>query len=201
MDAPVQKKVRIDSVNYAPGKGSLTISGLTEEEVRRFEGALRGQWWMVGDDGRLRFEPARKPTPAPAEDPMLPQWREHVVSEEGEPRYHLSLFGEGDPDTQTSSIIIQHLCGYNYTPESYKETAEFLEECGFSCLRSRRGDDGRFWEIWFLPGLWAAKARLRETLYGEPKTEHLRAALKFLAERAPFGTLDVAVQRLCQVIE
>lgn len=201
MDAHVQEKVRISRENHNPRDRSLTISGLTEDELKRCTGVTRGQWWMRVEDGRLQFSSARKPLPAPTEDSLLPHWREAALPQEGEPRYQLTLFGDGDAGAQTPSIIIQHLCGYNYAPEYYKEVADFLEECGFACLRSRRGDDGQFWEIWFLPGLWAAKARLREALYGVPEGERMQVAMRFLAEQSSFGALDIAIQRMCQVIE
>jgi hypothetical protein len=95
------------------------------------------------------------------------------------------------------SIIIQHLCGYHYTPENYKRQAEYLESLGFECLRSRRGADARYHELWLLSGLWSAKGGLKESLGngGSYGNKELNKAVKFLCRNASFGTLDVSFQR------
>lgn len=200
MNDQTQATVRVTASKGGPD-GYVTISGLNSEEFDKIQGAVRGHSWMRGEGGRLNFSPAHEPPPSPTEDHMLPQWRSPVKGE-GNERYQAELF---EPvvewKNQSPSILIQHLCGYGYTPESYKENAEMLEECGFSCMRSIRGDYGQFREIWFLPGLWAARGRLKEALHGKSKAHEMRFALKFLRERTSWGTLDSAVQRFCQVLE
>lgn len=200
MDAISQKDVRVSGTSRAPGDHRINISGLTELEQERLEGALLGQWWVTGAGGRLQFSPAREPAPAPTEDEMMPQWRKPQDGD-GTEQYQTELFGDMELTGRSSSILIQHLCGYSYTPEGYKANAEFLESCGFACMRSRRGDDGRYWEIWFLPGLWAARGRLKEAIYGKQEAHQLRFALRFLRRHISFGTLDIVVQRLCQVLD
>lgn len=59
-----------------------------------------------------------------------------------------------------AAITIQHVCGYDYSDDFYRENAKKLESYGFICCRSNRGSEGRFWEIWFLPGLWMAEGDL-----------------------------------------
>lgn len=200
MDTKTQPTVHVTS--YKPSDdGHITLAGLTSEEVERMQGMAIGHWWVKGGDGRLEFAPAHEPAPAPTEDGMLPEWRT-PLKEEGSERYQGELF---EPMVQwrhqDPSILIQHLCGYSYTPQAYKEYAELLEGCGFACMRSRRGDNGHYWEAWFLPGLWAAQGRLKEALYGKSKEHKMRFALKFLREQVSFGTLDIAVQRYAQVLD
>jgi len=200
-DTAAPPSARISSSRGGP-RGEVTITDLNEQEGEKVQGTMRGQWWMRGENGRLAFAPGHEPPPAPTEDAMLPQWRTPERGEKDPEHYQAEMFEL--PVTwqnQSQSILIQHLCGYSYTPEGYKENAEMLEECGFNCMRSRRAESGQYWEIWFLPGLWAAKGRLKEALYGKPKEHQMRFALKFLREWTSWGTLDIAVQRYCQVLE
>lgn len=190
---------RLSSYQPADG-GYVRLDGLTAQEVDRVQGMIHGHWWIRGNEGRLECVPAYTSPPAPTEDLMLPQWRP-MGREEGGERYQRELFETEHWTGQSPSILIQHLCGYGYTPEGYKANAELLEGCGFACMRSRRGDNGQYWEIWFLPGLWAARGRLKEALYQKSETHKMRFALKFLREHTSFGTLDIAVQRLCQALD
>ena len=57
------------------------------------------------------------------------------------------------------SIYIQHISGYG---GNYEEKKEKLKKHGFSCLRSLRGSDGLYWEIWYLCSKWAFKGHLKE---------------------------------------
>ncbi len=196
MDTKKQEFARISRMTYGMN-GEITLSGLTAQEVERLEGTLRGQWWAKGNAGRIEFSPAYEPTPAPTEDAMLPQWRMPGIESDA---YQTELF-DHNWSHQSPSILIQHLCGYNYTNEGYKANAEVLEECGFMCMRSQRTDNGQFWEIWFLPGFWAAKGRLREALHAIEEKKQPEVALELLRRWTSFGTLDTAVQRLCQVID
>lgn len=66
--------------------------------------------------------------PSPVKDEMHPFW---VVPNEVE-RVQLEMFVLGDMDFvydrhSSSSIIIQHLYNYGYTPEKYQEQANFLK--------------------------------------------------------------------------
>lgn len=201
MNAVTQKPVRISSSSRGPVKSGISLTGLTLQEAELAEGMVRGQWWMRCADGRLEFAPTREPVPAPIEDVMLPEWRKPREGD-GTEQFQMELLdSERKWDGQSASIIIQHLCGYSYSAEGYKRNASFLERCGFACLRSRRGDDGRFWEVWFLPSLWAAKGPLKDALCRLPKEEQMEAVLSFLPRNVSFGTLDIAVQRMCQVID
>lgn len=201
MDVVGERKVRISSKKRGPVECEISFTGLTELETERAEGMLHGQWWMSGKDGRVVFLPAREGSPTPTDDTMLPEWRMARPDAEAAVMQMELLDTEQKWDGQSASIIVQHLCGYNYSVEGYIRNAEALEHCGFTCLRSRRGDNGRFWEIWFLPGLWAATGPLREAIRRLPKDEQMDAALKFIPKNVSFGTLDIAVQRMALVID
>ncbi len=191
------EKVRISQY----GNDHLTLVGLTEEERERVEGMLHGQWWAKGnEEGRIDFALAREPVPEPADDEeMMPFWS--PAGNGSGPVQMQLIFNEGW-EGGSPGIFIQHLCGYYFTPENYRAQAELLESYGFVCMRSKRGNDGRFWEIWFLPGLWAAKGDLKDTIapFADEKKKHKEAIL-FLGRRCSFGTLDTAVQRLAMVID
>lgn len=195
------EKVRVSSTSHDKGNHRIELAGLTHNELKGIEGMAHGYSWARVVDGRVEFIPGYETPPAPTEDSMLPEWRTPREGD-GTEQYQKEMF---DPtyrfDGYTGSIIIRHLCGYFYTADGYRRNAEFLERCGFQCLRSRRGGDGRFSEHWFLPGLWAAEGPLKDEVGTLPKEQQMEQALKFLPTQVSFGTLDVAVQRLCQVID
>lgn len=187
----------------AYGNDHITISGISTEDRERVEGCLKsGAYWLRVCDGKLEIVPSWEQLPDPVQDEeMLPFWRKQTKSEvrQNQPRlFEIErLYEHSSP-----SISIQHLCGYGYSPERYKTYATKLESYGFECMRSRRGLDGKYWEIWFLPGLWSAKGELKNVIDSPPsKKEALQVALDFLARNISFGTLDVSVQRLAAVLE
>lgn len=189
-----EKGIRIES----SGSGSLSIGNLRPEEVESLEGAMHNHYWVTVTDGRLETVCRKLDIPGPAEDEeMLPFWRRQVPG-----NYQLELFKVIVPRHSPPSIIIQSLCGYNYTPENYKRTAELLESYGFECLRSRRGKDAKYWEMWFLPGLWSSEGELKKALYGLNLSgkKSLERAVEFLCRNVQFGTLDVAFQRAAMPI-
>lgn len=188
------------------GQGSITISDLTEEDAEKLEGCIRGgMWWAICKEGKMVFYPNYQALPNPTEDlDMLPFWRKasDLVTDQQPNLLEIDhLYDHSSP-----SIQITSLCGYAYTPENYKEQAERLESYGFECLRSRRSNDARYIEVWYLPGLWAAKGDLAEYL-NEFKGKALcsadecKKAVRFLGERVQFGSLDVCVQRLAMVMD
>ena len=193
---------------FAHGPGRFTISGAQEEETDLLLGAFKAgfHWVRRGQDGRLEHAPAYEQLPAPEQDmEMHPFWQPA-----GNPAsVQMEMVSLGDSVEayhrhSSPSIIIQHLCGFHYTPQNYKDQANFLTESGFVCMRSQRDmKSGQFWELWFLPGLWMAQGRLREALFDSGKrNEKLRAkvAVEFLKRNSQFGTLDIAVQRLAMVM-
>ncbi len=189
------------------GAGQVTISGLSPEEVDKVVGIVNlNNGWMSVEHGQLKTVPSYKDLPGPIDDEsMLPFWRQATKDEMAQP----VLFDDlkiGDLNKFYShTIIIQHLCGYYYTPEKYRENAKKLESYGFECLRSRRGADGKYSENWQLTYLGDTQGALKiaidlATRAVNPVKENLEqfkleATLSFLRENVTFGTLDITVQK------
>ncbi len=147
-------------------------------------------------NGRLEASSRWEPLPAPARDEeMMPFWQPSIPG-----HTQIELRNIEVPLGFSVSLMIQSLCGYDYSPENYRREAGKLEDFGFHCLRSRRGRDGHFWEIWYLPGLWSARGLLREAI-GSIQEESAKAdaAIKFLCKHTSFGSLDVSWQRAAMV--
>ena len=179
----------------------ITIRGINEAELHKIEGMLAGTRWCRVKNGRLQSTGRYKKPPGPVADPVIdPFW----PTNPGPTQMVLQNISELSQHGFTASITIQHLCGYGYTVEKYKFEARKLRSFGFVCLRSRRGRDGRYWEIWFLPYLDAAKGSFKEAITGNGKskfTRRLSRAVRFLARNSSFGTCDVSVQRLAMTID
>ncbi len=193
-----QKHARISAF----GSESVTINSLTKGEIKKMEGVVRGHAWVTGDEkGRLKFVDTREKLPSPEkDDEMLPFWRKPKSDEIAQLEFQ--DLGKEDWKHSSPSIFIQHLRGYNYTSEGYRHTASQLEGYGFSCMRSKRGDDGRYWEIWFLPSLFLAEGALQETIAMETENDaKFNKAINFLCANVSFGSLDVSVQRAAMVFD
>ena len=201
---------KTETINVSSyGGGKFTINGVEQEEVDFLLGSFKSghHWVRRGNNGRLEHIPAYEQVPPPEKDKeMHPFWQ--PSGETGGVQFEMLCLDEelGAYSRYSSpSILIQHLCGYYYSAKNYKKQAEFLEKCGFSCMRSRRDEaSGQFWEIWFLPGIWCAKGPLREAINASnKKNEKLQAkvAVDFLRQKSQFGTRDIAVQRLAMAME
>lgn len=146
-----------------PHAGKVELKNLTAEEVDLIQRCLTGDCYIRVSHGRVEEHDVHKPLPEPEEDPKV-----------GEPWQYSELqpfnFGKTEygpiPQYGGSSITIQHLCGYEYTAEGYASQARRLKGYGFACMRSKRGRNGQFWEIWYLPGLWMAAGDLGKVLEG-----------------------------------
>jgi hypothetical protein len=195
---------------------SVEITGLTQIEVERLLSAIHSLSWFKVEDGRLVSSPCHLPLPDPVRDEhMLPFWREFQnTHSQGE--FFERIFEDMSEDVICSPhFTIQSLCGYNHTPENYAREAEKLLSYGFVQTRSRRAEDGRYWELWYLPGIWCAKGNLKEVVEGitakartwedphgkRKDKECFKAVLEFLRRNVSFGTLDVSVQRLAAVMD
>lgn len=199
------ERVRVASASYNPDGNAVTFSGLTKEEAALLIGLAAGTQWIRVWHGRVEALPVYQQPPDPVQDPILPNgWQG------GGAKFHLDP-GPARLDIRhfcakpalCPSIVIQHLCGYGYTPERYKKIAVDLVRWGFDCCRSRRGQNGRFWEIWYLPSLWTAQAELKEAmgdLSGNTEVS-LDKAIRFLCRTIAFGTLDVNVQRAAMTMD
>jgi hypothetical protein len=193
-----EEKIRIGSY----GSGQIQITGISPEDQDTIMSSIRGGAnWIRVLDGKLISVPCYKDLPDPIEDrEMLPFWREVPESEIPKLQMEFTEF-QNLNEHQSPSIIIQSLCGYNYSEENYKVQAKRLESFGFEIMRSRRKEDFSYWEAWFLPGLWRARGELKEMIDSVSKNEEkFKVAIKFLSNRSEFGTLDVCIQRLAQVM-
>lgn len=207
MSVTIQARIRTSSTRLPSrdgNDGEMHITGLTKTEVERMKAVVHGQSWLrTTEDGRLEFQPTMNPLPGPADDEqLLPHWPPAVPrSDRKEVRTRRKLV-QVDFDFNTDvnrffhpSFSIQHLCGYSYTPENYKRQADLLESWGFECLRSRRGESGHFWEIWYLPDILLAQGELKKAVGDLRGVEATEKAINFLCRRAQFGTLDLSTQR------
>lgn len=192
---------------------AVTFKELTTEERERLIGVARGTWWVKATNGVLEFAPATQTPPDPVEDPLLSLWwpRKPPKVKNVQVRMRWAAREPG----QDAHFSIQSLCGYYYTEEKYKIEAEKLTGFGFECLRSRRGSDGGYWEIWYLPGLWSASGELKDEVdrilaegkkwsgkhisHGDKRV--VNAVVNFLCKNVSFGTLDVGVQRAAMVVD
>ncbi|MFH1455183.1 MAG: hypothetical protein ABIF22_02600 [bacterium] len=200
------KRIRISGSGHDSHSGhSLTISGLSKEEVDVLESSVNiGTNWIRVIDGLLQRIPSFQPLPDPIMDKeMFPFWRKPNKNEKmlaGQ----LEFFSMGSAENHIPSIIIDSLCGYYWSEENYKTQANRLKSYGFEIIRSPRGDDGRFWENWFLPSLSSAKGDLKialEKISRKSDKERLKKAIDFLCGNVQFGNLEVCVQRACAVID
>lgn len=200
-DGSKEQNPRIGQQTQDGDRHAVTIENLTGHEAVMLKQVLSGLQWTRKDHDspHLIFTPATQPLPDPVEDPKLaPFWQ---PLDPGAASFESMLFDAErlGPHTQPS-IIIQHLCGYDYTPEKYRQEAARLKSYGFEIMRSRRDDKGGFWELWYLPGLWCAKGDLAKALTKQG-AKRLDQAVSFLCHRASFGTLDVCVQRAAMTVD
>ncbi len=176
----------------------IELSGLQKDEVKSLEAMVNGHTWCLSVNGRLETRSRWEPLPAPAEDEsMMPFWQPFVPG-----HTQLELRSVELPLGVHASIMIQSLCGYHYSPENYRAESKKLKGFGFQCLRSRRGEDGRFWEMWYLPGTWSAQGELALAM-PDIRDDRIRidAAVSFLCRKVSFGSLDVSWQRAAMVME
>lgn len=197
------------------GAGKITVDGLTDEDIKRIRAAGHGLSWVMVKDGKLLTHSALLPPPDPIhDDEMLPFWSRPTAEEKE--NLEKFEFEKLDPRFYCGrQITIQHLCGYSYTKENYRREAFKLESYGFSQMRSQRGIDGGFWEVWFLPGLYSAKGDLHHVIEeakskkklvtsadgSQQENDGFAEAIEFLRTHVQFGTLEVSVQRLVMLMD
>lgn len=177
---------------------SISFDGLTEKELHAFEAFEIGESYLRVLNGRLHAYSAREPLPTPEEDPILgPHWTGGAVKEWG-----------GLPSEEgwhSPGIIITGLGAGSGSVEGRLRSQQIVTECGFVCLRSPRGEDGKYWEQWVLHFMLAARGPLKEHLdrwkeafAGHPEW-HAEAeeAARFLTRDlgVHYGSLDITIQR------
>nr|MBA3551034.1 hypothetical protein [Patescibacteria group bacterium] len=139
------------------GAGGINLEGFSQDSQEKAEAALRaGANWIRVVQGKLKAIPVYQELPDPMTDEeLLPFWRKRSDTGNMPDSLFDTLTELNEvPEHSSASLSVQSLCGYFYTDERYKQEAAKLCSYGFECLRSRRDKDARFWEIWYLPGLW-----------------------------------------------
>ena len=179
-----------------PGRGmagdyEITLSG-TEEEINKIRAMLLGTVWITGwGEGKIKTVDKYDQV-THFDDPLIPpQWQSEFGSVP--PKWAETLTDDDKTGWHSPNFYIKHLFGEN---KAYAK----VQSWGFECMRSRRGEDGKFWEAWYLPGDWAAKGELAKYIATlGPKIEwheKTRLICHWIAERVCFGSMEVAVQRM-----
>lgn len=189
------------------GSESVTISGLSKEQSETIQGAVRaGNFWVRVVNGELEAVSAFEKLPDPiADEKMLPFWEVPFLSiEESKALVHKNIVLDKERlehKYSSPSIYIEGLCGYSYSAEFYRQEARKLLSYGFECLRSRRENDGRYTEKWYLPLVCARGPLATAINKKEDDFEKLKAATEFLRHAVHFGSLDVSMQVLALTMD
>lgn len=193
-------KVPVEPDNRPPikwtmrGGGQMHIANLTELEGKALEAFLNGSSWIRCIDGRLAAVSAYHQPPEPEDDPLM-------VGHWDQSNSTLKLTGEFPANRCGASIVISHLGAGLSTERERRANTRLAKSMGFTCLRSQRGEDGKYWETWNLFGIWMAKGILKTFCDELPKNiefdERVQRMAHFIAVGASlsFGSLDVTVQR------
>ncbi len=138
------------SIGRGDAVEELHITAEGDEDLTALKNFLEGhQWVKLDENGKLINASIYRDTPEPEYDKDIGQiWKEGPVELRRKSK-------KGDDDR---SFYVQHLGGYS---GDRKKKAQRMVVAGFSVLRSRRGTDGLIWEVWYLPGAWAAKGEIR----------------------------------------
>lgn len=132
--------------------GRLVFEFDNEDERKVIESAIeRGTHWLRLSPGlEPRLHPAFEPVPEVPDPLTAAQWKQGPVIE----RADTGLRGDGS----SRAFFVSGLGAYD---GRYAKRALLLENAGFACLRSRRGEDGRIWEFWYLPSKWSAEGPIK----------------------------------------
>jgi hypothetical protein len=192
VDNEVKGTVRVGS----HGRENITIEGLSKDDFEKVMGSIEcGAHWIRVKDRRLEAIAFHAELPKPADDVELrPFWPDPKVSKQGR---QLKLFDDGEKhDYSYASITLDAFCPFNRDTDFYARAAEQAESYGFVCLRSRRGKDGRFWEIWYLPSLSSAQGNLADHIakVKNPK-QKMEKALFYIMDMLPVGAVTASGQR------
>jgi hypothetical protein len=175
---------------------TITIQG-SEAEIDALKKMVAGLGYVAcGREGMPLFA-EKFAAVVPIPDPQLMQhftpWGgENVAKYSAEkPEVKLEL---SDWDNLSCSIYVEHLCGYSYTPESYASEANKFTAMGFVCMRSPRDSAGRYYEAWFLPGLFAGKGLLE----GMKTVEQ---AINVIIRHTRPGSISAVRQRMALTVD
>jgi hypothetical protein len=172
---------------------SISLVG-TPDEIEKMRKMMLGTAWMTVTEGVVKVSESFKEAPEPVSDPMIPpHWQTSFGSL---PAAHAPALMNHVPEDMTMwgspSFFLRHLI--------HTRDVETVQSWGFEVMRSRRGEDGKFWEVWYLPGDWAAKNDLKKFIETIPRTTDWEnksmKIIHWIAERVIFGSYDVVIQRM-----
>jgi hypothetical protein len=199
---PHIRSTMTSSNRRVPAGCEITISNLTPAEFDAIQACLLGASYIRVVNGRLHAFEVFEELPPPQKDPLVgPHWASDGTIKEwgGIPA------GEG---WHSPGLIITGLgagiTSATFQPERKRQRdQDLLEECGFTCLRSRRSREGRFWEQWVLHGLWQASGPLKKHMsqFVDDKklswVKEAEEAARYITEtlHVNYGSLDITIQR------
>ena len=159
---------RVTSTKYANGGKEpyeIHISG-NAGDIRAVELMMLGVAWVRRGEQGLEISEAYEKSPELTDDPSLSEhWPTDIVP----PTVQYHLFMDEDEQQKQSrlksgqdfrAIHVSSITAYAGT-DIYVARASLLEDAGFICLRSRRDDEGKYWESWFMPGPCCAKGPMK----------------------------------------
>lgn len=136
---------------------SVTIEASEKgEDLEHLHAALNSHKWVrQNEHGELETAPAHRDPPLLYDKSIDYIW-------DGEPaKLRMLCKPKKDDlgDHKDRAFYIQSIAGYSGERDL---KAQKLIMSGFKPLRSKRGArDGLCWEIWYLPGAWAAEGEIR----------------------------------------
>lgn len=136
---------------------SMHIAFDTQEELESFRAALTSHQWVRwdNDEKRLISVPAHENPPLTKDIAI----QETFFSwQEGPVVLQANYKDRSNNEHDDPAYYVQHIAGYS---GDYVLKAKKMEAAGFNVIRSKRGKDGCVWEMWYLPGAWAAKGPLK----------------------------------------
>ena len=209
LDDTRNKKVipRIKVSSSATGRtgeydGEIRITGLDPDEVRTLQAMILGAYYTrVDDTGRLEAVSRHEPLPKATDEKMLPFWRMATFEEEAQLKMFDMEAMKDRGELHYPGFMISSLCGYHYTKEGYRQEADKLYSYGFQCLRSQRGEDARYWEVWYLSSVFSAKGALADKIKSiKDPNEQTQEAIRFLMRNVSFGSMDMTQQRAAMIL-
>lgn len=177
------------------GQGRITLR-MDAGQIEQMHSVILGAAWFTVEKDTPVFQTKFRPLPEVKPDLCIEpyvgtgkRWVPREFSkppEQWSPHFDLAHLGAGAGDCDPRV--------------AYEREARKIESWGFFCMRSRRGPDGRYWEIWRLQGYWDAKGELEAFIKymdrSNPTSEiKVRAVIDWLCRNVRFGTLDVSNQR------
>lgn len=176
----------------------LTVKG-TKDEIQNLMAALLGCCAVTQTTGTLHRLDTRhkiKTKSDPDMEAFWPQIDEGETEVKGYFHTPVKVTSSKTPvpmDTEHVGIWVSHIGGYGVDPETREARERKLALWGFVPMRSPRGPEGRYWEVWYLPGAWAAE--------GDLKGLNTHQILRAVGSGIRPGTIDLTRQHMGLAID